>query len=591
MARTTVALDTETWQLSSLGHLVPRLVCVSLSQDGVTSMLLHRQHAEPFITDLLADSDVLIVGHNIAYDLAVLGQTYPALQPLIWAAYEANRICDTGIADQLEHIAAGDFRIHRYSLAHLVKRHLDIDMTGKSDGWRLSYHLLDDVTDVGLWPAEASRYARHDAILTWRVWDAVRFVLPTYHVHVRAAWALHLMSAWGMRADTTRVGILQESIETKIVVESQVLHEAGILRPNGKIDTKQVQQHVVRAGITDTTPTGRPITNDRTLATIDHPAIQSLRRFRKAQKIQTTYLPVLTQATKTAVCPRYRVLVDSGRTSCSKPNIQNQPRAGGVRAAWTPRPGYRYMAADYAAAELSALAEVCIVLFGFSTLGMEIKAGIDPHLSMACRLLGIKYSDASRRIAAGDAEVKKTRTLAKAANFGFAGFLSPQTFCEFALGYGLTVSISESHQLRQNWLAHYTEMVPFFRAISARCRAGATTIVHPLCGFRRGGLFAPAAANTMFQTPIAIGAKRSLFEVARRCWHDVSDPMYGCRPVAFVHDEILLEVPINAVTLDVARSLKTAMESEMQQVLRQVPCRVEISYGDQWTKTMAALEQ
>ena len=585
----TVALDTETWLLSDHGLRVPRLVCVSLCEDGVTSALLHREHAEATVTELLVDQGVRIAGHNVAFDMAVLGQAYPAIQPLIWQAYAAGRIFDTMIADQLEHIAAGDFRINRYSLAALAKRHLGVEMTGKNDGWRLSYHLLDEVTDVTQWPYEASRYAREDAKITWKLWDKLKYVLPTYQVHVRAAWALHLMSAWGMRADPARVEKLLDEIEGQIEAEIDPLQQAGILRENGKIDTKVIQQIVVEAGVTEVTPSGRPATTDRILATIDHPAIQSLRRYRKAQKIASTYLPVLVQATKTAVCPRYRTLVDSGRTSCSAPNIQNQPRSGGVRAAWAPRHGYTYMAADYAAAELSALAEVCLVKYGHSRLAKQIREGKDPHLSMAAFILHMSYDEAENN--RKTPQVKSTRTLAKAANFGFAGFLSPKSFCQYAEGYGLNVSEAEAKKLRQQWLSMYPEMTLFFKEISARCRGGVgATIIHPLCGFTRGGLYAPAAANTMFQTPIAIGAKRALFEVARRCLDDESDALYGCCPVAFVHDEILLEVPRSFDTLDVARSLKDAMESEMRQVLTQVPCAVEVSTGDLWTKSMRELE-
>src|SRR5690606_21462580 len=71
---------------------------------------------------------------------------------------------------------------------------------------------------------------------------------------------------------------------------------------------------------------------------------------------------------------RYRELVDSGRTSCVKPNrktaaktpwrdwcgiqAQNQPREGGFRECLVPDPGCMFLITDISAAELAALAAV-----------------------------------------------------------------------------------------------------------------------------------------------------------------------------------------------------------------------------------------
>src|SRR5262249_40690961 len=89
------------------------------------------------------------------------------------------------------------------------------------------------------------------------------------------------------------------------------------------------------------------------------------------------------------VYPRYTPLLRTGRTSCSSPNVQQVPRAGGIRELFVATPGHLLMAVDYAAIELRTLAAVCEARFGYSRLADTIRDGIDPHCYTAAMLLGI----------------------------------------------------------------------------------------------------------------------------------------------------------------------------------------------------------
>jgi DNA polymerase I-like protein with 3'-5' exonuclease and polymerase domains len=88
------------------------------------------------------------------------------------------------------------------------------------------------------------------------------------------------------------------------------------------------------------------------------------------------------------------------------------------------------------------------------------------------------------------------------------------------------------------------------------------------------------ARNTPFQGLAADGAKLAL-------WRAVMDGALGEWPgrlVAFLHDEIVAEVPIETADRD-ARHLETVMNTEMQQVLHPlVPSACEVVIGDRWTK-------
>ena len=579
----TVALDTETWLLSPKGRLVPRLVCVQLCEDGIAASVWHREQARDLLWALFTDPVVEIVGHNVAFDLAVVCGAFPELMPLVWSLYDQGRVHDTGIADQLVHIADGDFRRCRYSLAETWKRHTGRTIGGKDDGWRFRYAELDAVTDLSQWPDEALRYAREDARVTWLLWQRLRDrLMPTYHDQVRAAWALHLTSAWGMRADPARVQALAARLGRDREQAAETLRLHGVLREDDTIDTKAVQEIVVESsdGEVARTPTGKVQTTDKVLADLDHPTAQALREYRSASLLTNTFLPHLVAATTAPVCPRYSVLVDSGRTSSSKPNIQQQPREGGVREAWAPRPGCVFVSADYAAAELSAVAQVCLRGFGFSRLAEQINAGMDPHLALAAHLLKIDYSEAHKR--RKEPLIKRTRGLAKAANFGFWGLLSPPAFRGYAQGYGVTIDLDEAAATKRHWQAVYPESNPYFAWVKAKTRGGKAQITIPTCGFVRGGLFATEAANTLFQTTIAVGAKRALWQVARECW-GADGALAGSRPVAFVHDEILLETPRERAH-DAAMRLAEVMVECMRTVIPDVRCDAEPLVSEVWSK-------
>src|SRR5690606_29788899 len=72
--------------------------------------LIHWKAAKPFLKEILSDPDYILIGHNIAYDLAVAAANHPELLPLIFQAFEENRIRDTLLRQKLLDIAVGIFR-------------------------------------------------------------------------------------------------------------------------------------------------------------------------------------------------------------------------------------------------------------------------------------------------------------------------------------------------------------------------------------------------------------------------------------------------------------------------------------------------
>ncbi len=86
----------------------------------------------------------------------------------------------------------------------------------------------------------------------------------------------------------------------------------------------------------------------------------------------------------------------------------------------------------------------------------------------------------------------------------------------------------------------------------------------------------------MFQAPAADGAKAAFYEVSKRCYAVKSSALYGSRPVAFVHDEILLESPRDRAKAAMDEMV-SVMKSEMARcAVPDVPIAVDAGIMERW---------
>ena len=231
------AFDTETYLISSRDK-APKPVCCSW-YNGTQPGLLYSPNA-PQNAQLWYDQENHIVGHNIAYDLALMMRWHPSLIPAIVAAVEQGRVWDTQIREQLLHlqnIGGKGFPI-RISLAKLEHKYMDIDRSSQKKGddiWRLKYGTLDGIP-IEQWPEEAQQYAVEDAVNTWMVFahqGGPQGALPTESLQVQAALSLHLASVWGMKVNQHNVAEIRQCL----VVQRDALQaelDAFRVQVNGK---------------------------------------------------------------------------------------------------------------------------------------------------------------------------------------------------------------------------------------------------------------------------------------------------------------------------------------------------------------------
>lgn len=603
-----LALDTETHRFGP-GNMAPRLVCLTTS----TGHIWPHDEAGEIFEAILGSSASPIVGHNIAYDLAVAAANYPHLLPAIFDAYEADRVEDTSVRQKLIDIARGRYRGYTklggqvikigYKLADLALRHLGLELDKTT--WRTGYAELDGIP-ASEWPEGARRYAIDDAITTGRVWEAQQAELPLLgdqHRQARAAFWLHLMGAWGIHTDAKRVREYAGATRKEYAEIARDLQRAGLIRPDkvlksgprkgtvieGSRDTKaagaRLEAAYARRGLAvPLTPTGKPQLDDTACITSGDPLLASYARLSSLKRTIAEILPVLEAGVATPLHSRFEVLMETGRTSSSNPQLQNLPRTPGIRECFVPRPGYVFASADYSGMELHTLAQVCVSLFGKSRLAEALNAGVDPHLMVAATILGCTYAEAVARHAAGDEAVDTARQVGKVANFGFPGGLGVLSMVEYAKSGHCCLTEEQARTLKQQWLATWPELQAYFRFVGDICDADEPVIEQLFSRRFRGNVIYTAACNGLFQGLAADAAKAAGWLIARACYVDTSSVLYGCRMVNFIHDEFILEVPDDEHAHDCAVELERLMCAGAAPWLPDVPPKAEPQLMRYWSK-------
>lgn len=697
-----VGFDTET-KLIRPACLAPQLVCVTWQWSGGAPQIVPLDLALPILEEILrADR---IVGHNVAYDMGVIAEAFPGLRRAVFNAYDEDRVTDTQIRQQLLDIAAGCYRgsvsakgkrrILGYTLEELARRCANIEL--QKDEWRLSYgeflgiplsgwadkaRELQAAARVRLAELEARDVTKDDqkahdkAVASLRSMiegdperartyplDDARATLAVYLAQekhaayladqfrqVRAAFALHLNSCWGLRTDAEGVQRLRAAIEAEHEEVDEEMRELGLVRENGVRDTKAAKRLMIRLCAEEEIPVvrtdahfaekktwaqrlaegeaenaaliaagkkpkkvkprctdidGKPL-DDGHDDCAEHICLDADACERTGDDVMMAYaerttlgkqlsndIPALEKGTEYPVHTRYG-LAGTGRSTSSKPNIQNQSKRAGFREAFVPRPGMLFAEADFPTLELYTLAQCCVSWLGESKLAAALNGGMDPHLWVAAIILGTTYEDALKN--KKDPEVKKARQLAKPANFGFPGGMGITKFVAStrksvikqdgrAAWEAMGLDEPRAKKLKDEWLTAWPEMGRYFKRVRDLCDndSNLATAVTLFTNRTRGRATYCATANNGFQAMGADCAKEAAWRIARAqyvgtpslSWEKANpgtlSPLFNARGVAFVHDEFISEVPDNDTAHDAAYEQAALMVEGANIYLPDVP--------------------
>lgn len=136
-------------------------------------------------------------------------------------------------------------------------------------------------------------------------------------------------------------------------------------------------------------------TGEATLSKIAHPLAEAILAYRGIIKLQGTYTTNLYEFTdvrdgNTIVHSSFNTIgADTGRMSSKNPNLQNIPRDPAYRAMFVARPGHKMISVDYSQQEVRILA----VLARDQTMIEAFKSGKDFYALMASIVFNLPYDN------------------------------------------------------------------------------------------------------------------------------------------------------------------------------------------------------
>lgn len=601
--------------------------------DGRSVYFFWADHLPEFL-DLCEQVSGPVVAHNAAYDWSCISAMDTANISKIFDLFGKSRLQCTYIRTLIALNALGRLKtdsMRKIELAHgkygvtsLVGASnffCQLDLSeAKDHDVQVTYYKVEGV-DFHQWPAAYREYLIQDVEHLHTLYYAqaagsnVLLLQHQEYVDVfreaprRSAfhYALTLASAWGMRVDAEAVADLRNAAEDEVSRVADMLVSSGFAtelkgRPREraiqqgkltiKVDTKKIRERVEIAY----TSAGKdvPMTDKGTVSTSrsilkgsGDPLLEAWASVGDKRTIWSTFVPALEKAAQTngVINTSFFPYSETGRVSARNPNLLNPPRSGGIRECVRARPGCCFIFCDYEANELRVLSQVLLDELKQSRLAelYQQDPEFDPHTYMACRKLGIEYEKGKRLKAEGDKDFKDMRQLMKCCNFGFPGGMASRTFIEFAKGYNVTVTEQEANDLKSFFFSQFPEIKYYLDRVGTRVNQyegqGYLRRANRLSGDRR---FCQLA-NFYFQGLAAEGGLSAFTRVTKAAYTEPDSPLYGTRPVLFVHDEIIVETPLHKAH-DAAFELKRIMEDSMSHFTPEIPSLAEPTLATKWWK-------
>jgi DNA polymerase-1 len=218
-----------------------------------------------------------------------------------------------------------------------------------------------------------------------------------------------------------------------------------------------------------------------------------------------------------------------------------------------------FVDADYVTLELRTLAEVCRAQLGLgSQMAALLNAGRDLHRVVAAQITGKAEGEVSQ----------EERSAAKAVNFGRPGGMSNASIARYAkMKFRVQLTEQQVAELSQAWFQLFPEMREFLRSDNSG-QAGVFT----LTGRLRANADWCARRNTLFQGLAADGAKMALWRLWRAGYHIV----------AFVHDQVLVELPASCDLAAHAQKIHELMIQGMNDVIPDIRVDVTSKIRQRW---------
>jgi DNA polymerase-1 len=433
-----------------------------------------------------------------------------------------------------------------------------------------------------------------DTLVLWhlanRILPALGDQTSAYEIQVGAIPAVMHMKRRGFKINVAAHAELVASLAAERVAACK---DFAVVCPDRALPTKPAElQDLLEALLTDeelegwkrTPVEGELSTRRSELHRAKHyPAIAVIEKLLKIDKLLATFGPTLL-ARISPVTGRlhadYMVAgTVTGRVSCSNPNLQAIPRDQRFRKLFQPEAGNVLVAADYSGMELRAAAHIS----GDQAMTRAFEEGQDLHRLTAARMLKKLPEEVTN----------EERQQAKAAIFG-------AIYGQGALGlsnavwenYGIAMSIEAAQLWHKSLEDNYPQFTVWRKKHAKLCERRQCIVIgrdaangvgrmFPKSRLKKGKSFYTVCCNYPIQGACADAAMLALARLDQTMLEAGIDG----GPVAWIHDEIVVEVPV-ADAEKAAALPKDAMVSGFEEVFPGAPTKglVEPHIGESWSE-------
>jgi len=494
-----------------------------------------------------------IIGHNLAFDIAFLFKALGRRLKLnVFDTWLAARLIECGRRDE-------NGRRLGFALEEVAERYLGVamDKTLQTCDWSkpLTEHHIE--------------YCVNDVQVPLKLYEMQKELLEKNKLTAAADLEFGCVPA---TAEMEFNDFRFDMEGAQRLLDSLVLPDN--MDPN-PFSAKKILEYFAKQGITLSD------TQEATLKLLGHPVADQILQYREIKKGWDLLKTCLEHAAEHdgRIHPKlFQLGAETGRYTCSDPNLQQVPGKEEFRKLFIPSDGHLLISGDWSAIELRTMAS----LSGDPTMLKAFAEGQDLHRITASKISG----------KAPDQITKAERGMAKAVNFGLIYGMGEETLRLYARdSFGTDMSDEEAKKARRVFFETYPYIKRYHAHIKnrpdqtyylpekskivektlklVRSRSGRVRIV----GLdENGNIYFTQAVNQPDQGTGADMLKKALTLLYR-------DTDY--RLILPVHDEIVIEVPEEEAE-HAKEVLHDIMVRAGREFIDPVPVEAEVKVGRSW---------
>ncbi|HIG82563.1 MAG TPA: DNA polymerase I [Verrucomicrobia bacterium] len=526
-------------------------------------------------TKLFSNPKTEKIGHNLKFDLAVLGWSGLNVRGPFFDTMLAHTLIFPDQKHSMDYASESMLGYTPISMKSLIDEE---DSSGQLS-------LIDSsVTDIEA--SKLAEYAAEDADVTYQLAQRLRPLLKEkgqekvfYEIECPLIPVLVAMESGGISLDQSVLDEIRGSLTISInelgtEITSLAGREFNLNSPKqlGEVlfdDLKLVDKP-------KKTKTGQYKTDEAVLTSLapKHRIVEAILEYRESAKLKSTYVDALPNsiAKRTGrVHSNFgQLLTATGRLVSNSPNLQNIPvrtaQGREIRKAFVARGSdYKILAADYSQIELRVMASIS----GDDALQSAFSEGLDIHSATASKVYSVDL----------DSVTSDMRRGAKTVNFGIIYGISA-----FGLSQRLNVRRSEASELIDSYFEQYPKVKEFMSKTIEFAKENG--YVETITGRRRylrdinssNAMIRSAAERTAINTPIQGTAADMIKLAMTRVQAALDEGEFDTKMILQVHDELLFDMVIDEET-----EIKEMVVEEMKSALPlNVPITVDVGIGYNW---------